>query len=465
MVKMLGHLFDRKLVPLLLAMALWPGVLVAQGPPAAARDTLQQEIVRLRAQMDSLRALVQQLQRQTAPPGVVQQVADPLAALRAAAEAAAQAAAEQAGVTVPVGRQAGQQAGGGQRFFGRERALQQLNPEITVGGDIFTVARQDAAGRDNFLIRELELIFQSTLDPYSRAVIALAYEGPNLSLWPHILADEAEREADIEEAAEEEGLEIEEAYAQWVNLPGGASLTVGRFRQRFGTYNRWHAHGLPWQELPLAYNVYLGEGGLAQTGASLYWLMPVHGLGSYQTWIEVTRSSNETLFGESRGPSFLAHVNAFWDISDATYFEIGLSGLAGRHEENGGESFSNGLLHLETGLSWTPPGRSLYRGLDFRAAVMRQRPVNGADALYGGFAGAEYRLGFRWLAGIRGDYVQLPGDDAEVAWAVAPTLTWWQSEFVRLRAEYNHFSRSDHRFGQLLLQMTFAMGPHKHDVY
>ena len=28
------------------------------------------------------------------------------------------------------------------------------------------------------------------------------------------------------------GVAVEEAYAQWVNLPGGFSLTVGRFRQR-----------------------------------------------------------------------------------------------------------------------------------------------------------------------------------------------------------------------------------------
>jgi len=56
-----------------------------------------------------------------------------------------------------------------------------------------------------------------------------------------------------------------------------------------------------------------------------------------------------------------------------------------------------------------------------------------------------------------------------VAWS--PFLTFWQSEFVRLRAQYQHVSRdfaSAHGpddDDRLWVQVTFAAGPHKHEEY
>ena len=55
-------------------------------------------------------------------------------------------------------------------------------------------------------------------------------------------------------------------------------------------------------------------------------------------------------------------------------------------------------------------------------------------------------------------------------WLVAPYLTWWQSPWVRLRLHYVYSSsdprptayRHDHR---VILQCTFAAGPHKHERY
>ena len=50
---------------------------------------------------------------------------------------------------------------------------------------------------------------------------------------------------------------------------------------------------------------------------------------------------------------------------------------------------------------------------------------------------------------------------------LVPYLTWWQSEFVRIRAELQRLEEdlhegADHRF---LLQVTWAAGPHKHETY
>jgi hypothetical protein len=46
-------------------------------------------------------------------------------------------------------------------------------------------------------------------------------------------------------------------------------------------------------------------------------------------------------------------------------------------------------------------------------------------------------------------------------------LTWWQSEFVRLRGEYGYLrdSRTGERENRFTLQLTWAAGPHKHETY
>jgi len=450
----------------LLAGVAAPGRLRAQQPARTAVDSLRSELTALRAELDTLRARLGAAEQaelpgpagrravrgaphgrggRGGPPG------DALARLRAAAAAAA---AEADTATAPPTTQA-------EPFVGRQRALQALNPEISVGGDLFARAATDEPGRDNFVMRELEFAFQAVLDPYSRAKVILARGEPGAELAP--FAAEGEEPGDAE-------IDVEEAYLQWVNMPGGLGLTVGRFRQRLGTYNRLHGHALPWQQLPLPYVAFLGDEGLAQTGASVYWLLPVHGAGTYEAWIEATRSGNEAFFGDSHEANVLAHFNAFWDFS-SSYFELGASGLVGRYEANGAEA-TNRLLHLEAGYNWRPPGRELYRELTLRGALIwnRRSAIAGvgdgtASEALGGFAFAEYRMAQRWLAGVRADYTEDPFGAGTHAWAVVPTLTWWQSEFVRIRAEYDHLRRPAGATGQFLLQFTFAMGPHKHETY
>ena len=97
--------------------------------------------------------------------------------------------------------------------------------------------------------------------------------------------------------------------------------------------------------------------------------------------------------------------------------------------------------------------------------MWRSPDLDQADAAMGAFASAETRLNRSWLTGLRYDYVEDPSDPDVSAWLLAPTLTWWQSEFVRVRAEYDFLRGDVDSFGQFVLQFTFAMGPHKHESY
>ena len=83
----------------------------------------------------------------------------------------------------------------------------------------------------------------------------------------------------------------------------------------------------------------------------------------------------------------------------------------------------------------------------------------------GGYGQANFRLNRRWILGTRFDYLDHYGDEPTIVQLV-PSLTWWQSEWVRLRLQYHHVrpegGGSSHT---VLLQVVFAMGPHKHESY
>jgi hypothetical protein len=412
---------------------------------ASTPDSLRLELAALKARIDSLEAVLTRL----AGEGERAQAEDALARLRAAAEAAAGTDTTRA----PVAPQ-------GQVGVGRQRALQALNPEISVTGDVFGRLDPDDPGKDNFFPREFELSLVSALDPFARAKVFLSLHEPGGELVPFGSEDPDHGETEFG---------VEEGYLEWVNIPGGLGLTLGRFYQHLGTLNRWHSHALYFQSRSLPHLSFVGEEPLAQTGVSLYWLLPVERFGTWQAWFDLTTAANEALFGESRKPTYLGHVNAFWELSPSLDLDLGVSAVTGAYQDPDLQ-YDQRLFNVEGALTWRPPGRAGYREAVLRGGIMVRDPANGPEDLTpsratGIWSLAEVRVGQQWLVGGRYDWVENPDNPEETAWLVSPTLTWWQSEYVRVRAEYDILGRTGGNEGQLLLQVTFAMGPHKHEKY
>ena len=375
-----------------------------------------------------------------------------LAALRAAAAAAASAPADTAE------RATGRQAGG--------RSQNLLNPEISMTGDVRGALVRPGRQTASFDPHEFELSFQSALDPFSATKVFLGL-----------------RNGDVD---------VEEGYAYWTGLPGHLRLDLGKFRQTIGELNRWHAHALPEGEYPLVLQRYLGEEGLAQTGVSLYWPLPFSGrLGTYELTAQVTKGVNEALFGRyGDRPSYLGTLSGFWQFSRSVYGQVSVTGLAGEGHDSllvppppcaspgctlptavlESQRIQSRLGALAVRVTWRPPGESQRREVTLRGEVYAlQRTVDGDPVLrHGGYAAAQVRLGRRWIGGVRGDWVETT-DLASVRpseWAVTPTLTFWQSEFVFLRLQWTHHrDRVDRTTDRLGFQVVWAMGPHKHEVY
>ncbi|HEX6861196.1 MAG TPA: hypothetical protein VF414_00175 [Thermoanaerobaculia bacterium] len=349
---------------------------------------------------------------------------DELAALRAAAQ-------ETAGGTPGVEALEGIETSAA----GSERNLNRLNPEISVTGDM--VGFYSDQGREDFDAREFELNFQSALDPFSLTKWTLAF-------------------------SPEEGVDIEEGYISYTNLPGGLGLTAGKFRQNFGAINRWHLHALPQLDYPLALQTYFGDEGLAQTGIRANWLLPRPWASANEVTLELTDGESDAFGGESfENLVGLAHLKNYWDIGEAVYAELGLSGISGNDSQVLGTDFT---------FHWQPPSRAKYREITWRTEVLRSDRDDeegiGHQA-WGGYSYLEGLLAQSLYAGVRYDRVEDPLDPERVTWGVFPNLTWWQSEYVRLRGEYG-FVKDDltgEKENRFSLQLTWAAGPHKHEIY
>ncbi len=414
------------LVAALAALLAPAGRALAQQPREQRRvDSLAAEVRALKARLDSLRA---QLGRApiAAPVNKDTTATDELAALRAAAAAT-------------VGRDTTQTAdtASERRFVGRERSLSALNPEISVAADMRAYGTSTGVQRDNFDPREVEIGFQSALDPFSNTKIFVALEGGEVN--------------------------VEEGYVYWTGVPGHLRLDVGKYRQSFGELNRWHLHAVPELEYPLALTTYFGEEGLAGTGVSLY--RAFGGLGTHELTAQVTRSASDAeLFGGAGRPTYLAHLLNFWQLNRSTYMQLGGSVLYGTNPESALRTRVSGL---DFRLTWRPPARALYHEWTLRGelfALTKETAGTGPTRL-GGYVGTTYKLNQRFIAGVRYDYVESP-DFGEITRQIVPSLTLWQSEFVFLRAQYQwHKVASATATHQFALQAVWAMGPHKHETY
>jgi hypothetical protein len=428
---------------------------------------LQQQIIEMQKKHEAeINALKQQI-NQLAAHVDKQQADDELTALRELAKAKA------AEEIIP-----DEQIEEQKPFESRGLGLQALNPEISVTGDFLFSTRQDTTSdqSSDFDFRTLSIHIESWLDPYTRFKAAIPVT--------------------------ESDTKLGEGYVTLFNIADGLNLTLGKFRQQFGIVNRWHKHGLDQVDFPLALRQIFGSGGLNQSGMSLDWLMPPAKDASQQLTFQLTDGSNSRLFDENarNRPSLLAHYKNYRDLSKDTYLEWGLSGLVGFNDEwdiQGGtrqnSSQMTTVLGADLTILWEPTEKMRYQNIEWRSeAYWLNKDIlapdgSGSDTInaWGLYSYLQTKISRTIDIGIRGDfyvpdtksYANLPGPlslsplavigDNPYLWQISPYITWWQSPFVKFRAEYDYsngkgIENPEHVFW---LQCVFAAGPHKHERY
>jgi hypothetical protein len=429
----------------------------------------QEQIARLKEEIKGLQGEPSRPGRTGQAVAEPNQAADEMARLRAMAESLA-------------GPKKEEKSPGETIYKSRGLSLQQLNPEISVSGDLLAYYRNQKGTRQltDVFLRALEVNFQSYLDPFSKMKATL----------------EIDREGH---------LEVEEAYYSHFTLIPGAILDLGRFRQQFGVVNRWHEDALDQVQYPLALRQIFGEEGLHQTGASVEWAFPEWAGAHHGLILQVTSPEDRHLFGgETQGiPAMLFHYKNYRDLSRDTYLEVGLSGLFGWNDKwsiqvdpntvvTQHDAMGTRVYGADLSILWEPAGRALYRNIEWRSEVyVLNRDIlapdgSGRDTInaWGAYSYLQSKIAQNLIIGVRGDYYDPASKGYAVQrgvslvplayrasnpyrWQVGPYITWWQSEWVLFRVEYNYaWGNGMENDGHTVwLQTVFAAGPHKHERY
>lgn len=341
------------------------------------------------------------------------------------------------------------------------------NPDIGVIADtVLTLdsPKEDDEGADRIAVRELEVVFGSAVDPYSRLDATLAI-------------------SDFEE------LEIEEAYLTRFELPFDITARLGRFLPRIGKAISVHRDSLDTVDEPMVIERYFGHHGFSKTGIDVTRAIDLPWPMTHQATFGILEGGNGeegTLFGETRRhPTLYSSFKNFLELSEISGVEFGLSHVAGSRDDD--EAFEVNVIGLDS--TWiyryadqrhlklqgeayhVNRSESFYELEDPDTETISEQDLDDARHLWGSYILLDWRFAPQWATGIRLDDVQLIETADNFAnpknkdQGYTSYLTFYQSEFARWRFQYSHVDTTDgeddHR---ILLQGTFAIGEHKHKI-
>jgi hypothetical protein len=336
------------------------------------------------------------------------------------------------------------------------------------------VSRVDPGGANQrgFELQEAEIFIDGAVDPYF-------YGAGNFSFG-------------IDQNGET-GVEIEEAYLRTTSLPWNLQVQAGQYKTAFGRLNLQHTHMWDFVDPSLVNARFLGTDGLRNPGVQISWLAPTPFYTVAYLSVQDSQggtassflgSSGDVLFGRtledrhlrSAGDLlYVPRIASSFDLSDQQALTVGASAAFGPNSS--GTDARTQIYGVDAYWKWKPANAGAWPFVKWQTEAIWRRYEAGADTVAGLPAetlndwGAYSQLvwGFHqgWTAALRGDYVSgdrgafEPDPDRDQRWRISPALTWYLSEFSKLRLQYN-FDEIDH-FGQassVWMQFEFVLGAH-----
>lgn len=327
-----------------------------------------------------------------------------------------------------------------------------------------------------FTPRELEIAIGANVDPYFRADFVLGL-------------------------SDAEGAAIEEAYGTALALPGQFQARLGRFHMPVGKQNPTHRAELHTLEYPYVIQRFLGEEALKGTGVWVSKLLAPFGFYQELIVTAVNRFGDEhhgeeeaedgTILVEGTEPpnrelgglGYSARFRNYWDLSEAANVELSASAITGLREQplqvallpltltttNARQTVVAGDLTIR----WRPLQQGLYRSFILQAEFMRQLNERVAAPEYlgpmrdfsGAYAFARWQLTRRLHLGGRYDWLEDPELAGETLTAGSGYLEWFPSEFSKMVVAFERrvpaAASGVEATNRILLQATFAVGPHR----
>ncbi|MEA2710234.1 MAG: hypothetical protein QOF78_2835 [Phycisphaerales bacterium] len=317
-------------------------------------------------------------------------------------------------------------------------------------------------------VREAELDLRAAIDPRADGVLVLAF--------PRDVDNFPFPEAGDPQTSPETGAAVEEAYAFFHDF-GVPNLTakLGRFHLRFGRQNVLHLHDLPTSDPPLVNQAFLAPEALSDSGLSLSYVIPPKLIGDQYVELvaevlagEGGDSASPTLTGDLTVDSPALNLHALWnhDITSDMNLELGGSWLTASRSADNSERVN--LFGFDATLVRTDPTGQFNNQL-LQAEVMHaivDQPDGGATQhAWGAYVLGQQQIHKDWYAGVRVDWTQNPNADDQEIWAVSPYVSWYWSEFLRFRVEYQHRDGDPENADAIYLQATYIFGAHPPHPY
>jgi hypothetical protein len=377
-----------------------------------------------------------------------------------------------------------------------------LTQPITIGGGrnymnisfdgLFALAYSSARDLDHievgdhdpqqrgFNARNIELAFDGAVDPYFEGFANIVFKLDNDN---------------------ETSVEVEEAFMQTTSLPFNLQLKGGQFFAAFGRLNPTHPHTWDFADTPLVNGLFLGPDGLRGVGAQASWTLPLpwysqlifasqNGRGS--TGFSFRNPGDNGMFfdrittdREARGLQDFVWIPRFensFNLSETQTVLAGVSGAFGSNETGANsrtQIYGADLLYkwksarAEGGFPFVKwQTEFMYRRFEAGNGANDSFPV--AETFHDWGLYSQVLWGFKkgWVVGIRGDYVHMQNSDftddldRQSRSRISANLTWYPTEFSKLRLQYNHdfleenFFLSERQVDSLFLQFEFILGAH-----
>src|SRR6266496_3275922 len=377
-----------------------------------------------------------------------------------------------------------------------------LTQPITIGGGrnymnisfdgLFALAYSSAKDLDHievgdhdpqqrgFNARNIELAFDGAVDPYFEGFANIVFKLDN------------DNQTDVE---------VEEAFMQTTSLPLNLQLKAGQFFAAFGRLNPTHPHTWDFVDTPLVNGLFLGPEGLRGVGAQTSWTLPLpwysqlifasqNGRGS--TGFSFRNPGDDGMFfdrvttdREARGLQDFVWIPRWENSVDLSPTQVVLAGVSGAFgsNETGANSrtqiYGADLLykwkssHAEGGFPFVKwQTEAMYRRFEAGRGANESFPV--AETFHDWGMYSQVLWGFKkgWVAGIRGDYLHMTDsdftddDERQTRSRISANLTWYPTEFSKIRLQYNHDFLKENFFlagrdvDSVFLQFEFILGAH-----
>ena len=335
----------------------------------------------------------------------------------------------------------------------------QFNPAISLAIDTMFAYRQHEG--NNFEFRSAELGLSASVDPFVRGYAF--FNGTS------------------------DDFEVEEAAIVTTSLPFNLAVKGGRFFADFGRLAKFHEHDLPFVNRPVSVERFVGGESQAD-GFEVSYLLPI------EHYVTLTAGMYNKLGADNDRVSndvprdlgqftYLGRVATFISLSDAHSVDLGAS-YAYTPQVAIEEKAHRHLVGLDITYRYVPPSQAAYRGLVWGTEVFfnrENRPVGGfptdptipspvvfeRNNAWGLYTYLEARLSRRFYPGFLFDYAQALDAGVGDTKTYSPYLTFWLSEFQRLRLQYTYLTQPGTEqqpayANQVFLQWTIILGSHAH---